>query len=146
MNNDFDVLAFNPALQTSLFEVRGFAVTISANGQKLIGSDPQRVMIAFYYPLGVAAGVIGVFPGNGDAITMAMQVPNVERMEFKYADYGAMVGMDWYAFQTIPGGTLCVLEVVYRVKEKANRNKSVRNSPYGRFIAGGFTPSGKRQS
>lgn len=128
MNTEYDVLSFDPARQTSLFEVRGYSVSIAATGVRIAQSDPQRVLIAFYYPLGIAAGVIGVYPGNGDAASLSFQVPNVDRLEFKYSDYGATVGMDWYGFQTIPGGTLCVMEVVYRVKASANRNKSLRNS------------------
>lgn len=89
-------------------------VDISSAVNKLIlKADPTRWLVAFWtdiatirvapFPIDASLNADGYFVQSGGSA-----------LQFKYADYGAVVGYDWYANIQVPGTFLYVHTVCYR--------------------------------
>jgi len=95
------------------FEPEEFLVTVATTPTLILVPNPNRVVVTFFQAGFVVGTGVAVAWGGGSNTNRFMTMGPVGRLEFKYSDYGALVGYDWYAIAQGAPSTISIWSVNY---------------------------------
>ena len=109
----FELANFDPTQALPCFEPEEFLVTVQTAPTLILVPNPNRVVVTFFQAGFIVGTGVAITWGGGVITNRFMTLGPVGRLEFKYADYGALVGYDWYAIAQGAPSTISIWSVNY---------------------------------
>ena len=105
-------LRFNPQLLTPDFQVITSTVTLGLTRVRMLGADPNRVLLA---PLARSGGTVVISPDAGVTTTEGWQVNFAQApWALDFGTYGPIVGGEWWGIASVAAFPLKLIQVIYK--------------------------------